>query len=265
LFNEFACFEGEDNVVSRRQFIKLCSSTIAALSVTEILNQTVTSSNVAVRYIPVLLYHRVGYTQGYLTITPERFTADLEYLKDRGYQAVSLEKFQNFMLDRDVQMPDKPVLITFDDGYLDNYQNAFSILTQYGMTASFFIISGMLWDENRMTPRHIAEMAQAGMSFGSHTVTHRSLGELSEDEIRTELSDSKITLESILGTPVSSIAYPKGSFSQATVKIAEELGYIGGFTTISGRCSKDMPDFVLKRIPIFSYDADLGKILAERG
>lgn len=253
-----------DNVVTRRQFIKLCVSTIAALTISETGFQMSTSTSASNKQIPVLLYHRVGYSGHHLTVTPERLAADLAYLSNRGYQAISLEKFGNFILDRDVQLPEKPVLITFDDGYLDNYQNAFPLLERYAMTAAFFIITGMLWDQDRLAPRHIIEMQQAGMSFGSHTVSHRSLGELSAEEIRSELGESQITLESITGRTVNFIAYPKGSYNQSTIAIAQELKYTCGLTTINGRCSREMPDFILKRIPIFGYDKDLGRVLAER-
>lgn len=252
-------------MVTRRQFVKLCISTIAAMAITETGFQMVASSSGSNQSIPVLLYHRVGYSGHHLTVTPERLAADLDYLTNRGYQTINLEKFESFILDRDVQLPEKPVLITFDDGYLDNYQNAFPLLGRYGMTASFFVITGMLWNQDRLSPRHIIEMEQAGMSFGSHTVSHRSLGELSAEEAKMELSDSKTTLESITGRPVNFIAYPKGSYNQGTIKVAQELKYAGGLTTIDGRCNKDMPDFVLKRIPVFSYDKDLGRVLAERG
>lgn len=251
-------------MITRRQFIKLCVSTITALTITETGFQMVTSSSGSNPSIPVLVYHRVGYSGNNLTVTPERLAADLEYLRNRGYQAISLEKFENFILDRDVQLPEKPVLITFDDGYLDNYQNAFPLLDRYGMTAAFFVITGLLWTQDRLAPHHIIEMAGAGMSFGSHTVSHRSLAELSDEECRVELSDSKTTMESILGRPVTIIAYPKGSYNQNTIKIAEELKYAGGLTVINGRCNKDMPDFVLKRIPVFGFDKELGRVLAER-
>ncbi|MCX7780542.1 MAG: polysaccharide deacetylase family protein [Negativicutes bacterium] len=250
-------------MLSRRRFIKLCASTAAVWSIGASVSRLIVES--AAPAVPALLYHRVGYGRDHFTVSPERFAADLAFLVKRGYQAISLDAFQNFILDRDVKLPEKPVLITFDDGYLDNYQNAFPILKWYGMTASFFVITGMLWEQERLAPQHIVEMAEAGMSFGSHTVTHRSLSELAEEEALSELADSKVTLESILGTEITFVAYPKGSYNQRTIRLASQLGYVGGFSTINGRCYKDTPDFILRRIPIFGFDRDLARVMAERG
>ena len=249
-------------MLTRRQFIRLCATSIATAGIS---GAQLLTSGYASPHIPVLLYHRVGYSTNYLTVTPDRLDADLKYLANRGYQAISLKQFERFMLDQAVQLPEKPVLITFDDGYYDNYQNAFPVLARYGMSAAFFVITGMLWEPDRMAPRHIQEMLQAGMSFGSHTVSHRSLGELTVEEMRAELDDSKTTLESVLGQSVTFVAYPKGSYNQTTVRIAEELKYTGGFTVINGRCSKEMPDFALRRIPVFGFDKELSRVLAERG
>ena len=189
----------------------------------------------------------------------------MQTLQQYGYCAISLELFQSFIDDRNVEVPDKPVLITFDDGYLDNFQNAYSILKQHGMIATFFVITDKLWTEDRLNPERIAEMAQGGMSFGSHTVTHRRLGELSWADIQDELVVSKGILESILGRPVNAIAYPQGSYNQNVITIAQNLGYTTGFTVREGICIKDSPDFELRRIPIFKYDRGIIGIIEQRG
>ena len=252
-------------MISRRSFIKICASTLVSLGCSELIMDISTSSGAGNRQIPVLVYHRVGYTTDNYTVTPERFANDLQILQQYGYCSITLEQFQSFIADRNVDLPDKPILITFDDGYLDNYENAYSILKKYGMVATFFIITNMLWSEGRLNPERIVEMAQGGMSFGSHTVTHRRMGELTWSEIQDELAISKAVLESVLGRMVTSIAYPQGSYNDNVIAIAKSLGYVTGFTVREGVCLKDSPDFELRRIPIFKYDSGIMGVMARRG
>ena len=252
-------------MISRRNFIKICASTVAGLGLTKYLLQMPTSSGAQNRQIPVLAYHRVGYTRDNLTVTPERLKEDFRILQEEGYCTISLEQFQNFLDDRNIDMPAKPILITFDDGYLDNFQNAYPILKSCGMIATFFIITDMLWMDDRLNPERIFEMAQGGMSFGSHTVTHRALGQLTWDEIKDELINSKATLESVVGRTVNAIAYPRGSYNKNVIMIADNVGYKTGFTVREGICVKESPDFELRRIPIFKYDGDISSVIAERG
>lgn len=252
-------------MISRRGFIKICASAITGLSLSEYLMEIPMSSGAPNRQIPVLAYHRVGYTRDSLTVTPQRLENDFTVLQQEGYCAISLEQFQNFLDDRNINMPDKPILITFDDGYLDNFQNAYPILKRYGMIATFFIITGMLWTDDRMNPEQILEMVQGGMSFGSHTVTHRALGQLTWDEIKEELINSKATLESVLGRAVNAIAYPRGSYNKNVIMIADNAGYKTGFTVREGVCAKGSPEFELRRIPVFRYDGSIYDVLADRG
>lgn len=252
-------------MLSRRSFIKMGISTLVSISSMELFFPISTSSGAGNRQVPVLVYHRVGYTTDNLTVTPERFSKDLDTLQYYGYCAISLEQMQSFLDDRNIDMPEKPVLITFDDGYLDNYENAYPILKKHGMVATFFIITDKLWTADRLNPEKIAEMAEAGMSFGSHSVTHRRLAELPWEEIKEELVMSKAVLESVLGRQVTAIAYPQGSYNDNVITLAENLGYTTGFTVREGFCIKSSPDFELRRIPVFKYDGGIRGVIANRG
>lgn len=252
-------------MISRRSFIKMGASAMAGIGLSKLFFQMPVSSGAQNRQIPVLAYHRVGYTKDNFTVTPERLDDDFRILQDEGYCTISLEHFQNFLDGRNIDMPDKPLLITFDDGYLDNYQNAYPILKRRGMIATFFIITDMLWTNERMSPQCIVEMAQGGMSFGSHTATHRLLGELAWDDIKAEVVNSKVVLESVLGRTVNAIAYPLGSYNKNVIMVADNAGYKTGFTVREGTCGKTSPNFELRRIPVFKYDADISEVLAYRG
>lgn len=251
-------------MLSRRRFLKLCATTLAATAGCSLVFQSHSSVGFADRTIPILLYHRVGATKDDLTISPERLARDLRTLKEQHYTAISLEQCEQFLFNQKVELPEKPLLITFDDGYLDNYQNAFPILQKYDMLASFFVITGMTPNADRLKPAQMREMLAHGMSFGSHTVSHRSLGELSPEEVHRELSYSKIALEDMLGRGVHSISYPKGSYNDATVNIAQAYDYREGFTVKYGLCSKESPSFHLTRIPVFSFDPGILEVMAKR-
>lgn len=252
-------------MVTRREFVKLCASTLMVTGFSELLIHLSTTSEASFREIPVLLYHRIGYTNGYLTVTPEKFAADMQVLADYGYRTINLPLFERFLIDGNVELPERPLLITFDDGYGDNYEYAFPILQKYHMSAVFYIIAGLLGQQDRMSADNIRAMAGGGMQFGSHTMTHRALGELPESEIRDELQTSKNILENVLNSDVRTIAYPRGSYNEETLRIAKELGYVGGLTTRNGKCTRQADHFVLNRIPLFSYDQDILAVIARRG
>ena len=252
-------------MVSRRNFIKTCVCILVGISCFALLLRLPTSSGAGKHHIPVLVYHRVNYTADNFTVTPERFANDLQTLETWGYSTISLEQLENFLDDPELELPDKPILITFDDGYRDNYENAYPILKQHGMVATFFVITDYMWMSDRLNPELIVEMAQGGMSFGSHTVSHKRLGDLATSEVWTELANSKAVLESILGKTVNAIAYPQGSYNDNVITTAQNLGYVTGLTVREGVCFNNSPDFEVRRIPIFKYDTGIEGVIARRG
>lgn len=257
-------FYAEKQRFSRRLFLKMCASTVAAVSASQLLMTLGTSSGLGERMVPVLAYHRVGFTTSDLTVSLQRFKNDLQQLKADGYTSIKLDDFLRFIDDRNVELPEKPVLITFDDGYQDNYEHAFPILQQFGMVGSFFIITGMLGQPERVTESQVKEMDAGGMSIGSHTVSHRALAELSAEEAGRELQMSKETLEDLLGKEIKAIAYPRGSYTPETIELGKRFGYAAGFTVREGTCIKHSPDFELNRIPVFRFDGSLRQILSKR-
>ena len=249
---------------SRRTFLKNCISAATILGASGTLSQFRTGLAAEGISIPVLCYHRVGDTQGHLTVTPDKFETDLCRLRDEGYETISLETFRQYRLDPESPVPDKPILLTFDDGYLDNYLNAYLLLRKYGMTAAFFVITSLVGTPDRLSVGHIREMAAGGMSIGSHTVSHRELGEMSVEEAANEMSLSSLYLEGVVQQPIRYIAYPKGSFNESTPHVANEAAYWGGFSVMNGTCSRGTNPYILRRIPIFSFDGDVIRTMNKR-
>ncbi len=257
-------YYADKRMFSRRLFLKMCASTMVAVTGSQLLMTLGTSSGLGERMVPVLAYHRVGFTTSDLTVSLQRFKNDLQQLKADGYTSITLDDFLRFIDDRNVELPEKPVLITFDDGYRDNYEHAFPILQQFGMVGSFFIITGMMGQEERVTESQVKEMAAGGMSIGSHTVSHRALAELGAEEAGRELKISKETLEDLIGSEIKAIAYPRGSYTAETIDIGKACGYAAGFTVKEGTCIKHSPDFELNRIPVFRFDGSLRQVLRKR-
>jgi peptidoglycan/xylan/chitin deacetylase (PgdA/CDA1 family) len=202
--------------------------------------------------IPILMYH---YIREYynsndpigknLSVAPEKFEEHLAWLKDNGYQSV----FPNFFINPE-PISFKPVILTFDDGYQDAYDNAFPILQKYQMAGMFYLIVNKVGTPGYLTWDEISEMQKAGMSFGSHTLTHPDLRNLAAAILEREIKESKEVLEQKLGQAITDFCYPSGKYNSGIIKVLEALGYQTAVTTESGIAGlKDNP-FLLKRFRI---------------
>jgi peptidoglycan/xylan/chitin deacetylase (PgdA/CDA1 family) len=238
--------------MTRRGFLKTCAWSLFTVGISSGVPSG--KQGFAAEFnIPVLMYHRVGYTEGPLSVTPERLAGDLSCLIGNGFAAITQQQFEAYMFQRKEDLPKKPVLITFDDGYRDNYEFAFPVLQEYGVSATFFVITGMLEDPDRLAPEQIREMAKYRMSIGSHTINHQALAELPTEKAAEELNSSKATLEDIIGYEVTTLAYPRGSYNATTLRLARECGYTNAFTVKQAICTRWRPAFELPRVPVFNY------------
>lgn len=212
--------------------------------------------------IPVLYYHSVNSSESNeVIISPEKLRSQLQYIKDQGYITLTIDQVNDYILNN-VKIPEKSILITFDDGYMDNYTEAFPILKELNMTATIFCITSSLDGSYYMSHDAIKEMYDYGISIQSHTVNHLHLDTLSYDEQLEELTKSKAELESIIGNEVISIAFPFGDYNSDTVKAAKEAGYKLAFTTNQGLSNQKTSPLELNRIYISSaYDMDTFKSL----
>ena len=201
--------------------------------------------------ILVLNYHQIDNKHNALSIPIDDFDTQMKFLADSGCITITPEELYAG-LNGEIELPPKPVLITFDDGYIDNYNNAFPILKKYGLRATIFVIPSFTSVyPNYLTWEQLKEMEENGITIQSHTLTHPKLEELPDDEIRNELINSKSMLEENLGHPVEFLAYPTGTYNLHIAGIAQDVGYKGAFTIKYGIVDKGSNFFALERVPIF--------------
>jgi len=183
---------------------------------------------------PVVMYHRVDawspgdYVSHRLTISPSQFESELRDLRHIGLRAIGIEE-----LVRDAQRgasPQRAVLLTFDDGYSDQFY-AFRILQRYGDRAIFFINTGTIGTPGHLTWREVETMAKAGMSIECHGVDHVDLGESSAAEQAYEIDRCVRGLRAHLHEAVLAFAYPSGDFDAQTIGLERQAGVLFGFTT----------------------------------
>ncbi len=192
--------------------------------------------------VPILMYHYLSapppganiYRRD-LSVSPEQFDAQLSYLQQHGYHTVSLRDLL-YALNRGRDLPDKPIILTFDDGYADNYTNAFPILRKYGFTATFFVLTSLVDEEHPgyLTWLQIREMSRAGMEIGSHSKDHPDLRHRSRDFLIWQILGSKQSIEDHTRRPVFAFSYPSGHYDVRVEKVLAEAGYLVSVTTEQG-------------------------------
>ena len=172
--------------------------------------------------IPVYMYHCIEDTPGEgdpeLYVTPEAFEAHIQYLQSQGYTPIFANDIQN------VSGYDKPVVITFDDGYENNYSNAYPILKRLKAKATIFMVGSYIDKPGYLTSAQIKEMSDSGIvSIQSHTWNHVNLAKLPVQELDTEFQKSKEAVENITGKTVDVISYPGGFYDQTVIKHAKKF------------------------------------------
>lgn len=180
----------------------------------------------------ILVYHSVepktdkkeGKMQKHYHIYPEKFRAQMQYLKDNGYVPIPMKMYLRH-LTKGTEVPNKSVVITFDDGWKNQYEYAYPILKEFGYTATFYLISKSVGSKSYVTWDEVKEMRDAGMDIQSHTKTHANLTKIPADKALEELKDSRITIESKIGRPVTMLAYPYYGHNDTVHKLVEEAGY----------------------------------------
>jgi peptidoglycan/xylan/chitin deacetylase (PgdA/CDA1 family) len=221
--------------------------------------------------VPILMYHSVGrgadtrHPYYDTNISPAVFQRHLQFLRREGYTTAYLSDIVEILQNgRDFQ---KLVAITFDDGFRSFYSQAFPMLSKYGFTATLFVPSGLVGQQNSslgpepfMTWDEIREVSRHGVHIGSHSVSHPDLYRLDSRALEGEVRFSKATIENNIGESVRSFAYPFAfpehdqSFSRRFGALLQHVGYDSGVSTVIGRARRSHHRYVLPRLPVNSHD-----------
>lgn len=232
------------------------------------------------RILPILMYHSIaGEAEAQVapyfrvSTSPARFRDQIAWLESRGWIGVTVSRGLDWQAGK-WDSAKKPVAITFDDGFRDFLTDAFPVLSQHGFHATMNLPTGVINGRDRFKEREylnwgeIRELHRAGIEFGSHTVSHPVLYELSWTEIETELSASKTCIENELGEPVPLFSYPYAypktdrKFTKSFEAVLRNCGYFSCVTTTVGRAWPTDDRLALRRLPV--NDCDDLRLLAAK-
>ena len=207
--------------------------------------------------VPILIYHSVRpHTSGesdmqkQYDVSPDAFEEQLRYLKEHGYVVISLTYLVD-ALEESITLPEKSVVITFDDGWRNQYAYAFPVLKKYADTATFFIVSDYVGGGYFLTWDQIRVMNNSGMVIGAHTRTHPLLVNVPDlATLRSEIKGSKDIIEGQVGEPVTLFAYPYGHYDDRIIQVVKDAGFKSARSTYSGvhHSKKDL--FTLKGVEV---------------
>jgi len=189
--------------------------------------------------VPVLMYHHIGEAppgadslRRGLTVSEANFRNQLRYLKDAGYETITVARLVEH-LSSGAELPEKPVVITLDDGYRDAYEVALPVLQEFGYVATFFLLTAPI-DEGQpefVTWEQVRLLHEAGMETGAHTYTHPDLRGKSTDYVVWQVLGSKEAIEARTGEPVRVFAYPSGAHDDHAVQVVRSAQFWAALTT----------------------------------
>ncbi len=199
--------------------------------------------------VPILMYHSITVSEKLMNnvVSPKSFEYQMGFLKRHHYHVIGLDELVE-ATETHKSLPHNTAVITFDDGYIDNYTNAFPILKKYNFPATIFVITEAVDENGYLTWKQIREMEKFKIKFESHTCNHVYLPGTSLKIQQHEIEQSKKTLEEKLGHPIHFLAYPSGGFTDKIVEILKSAGYKAACTTNRGynRFNQDL--YELRRI-----------------
>jgi peptidoglycan/xylan/chitin deacetylase (PgdA/CDA1 family) len=204
--------------------------------------------------VPVLMYHSVSEqppaSTRRLSVHPDQFAGQLRLLRSRGFTALSFGDYAK-ALTAGSPLPERAVVLTFDDGYADFHDNAFPLLSEHGFTATVFMTTGWMADagphaagrplDRMLSWRQVHELDRAGIEIGAHSHSHAQLDQLGGPELEAELRRSKELLDAHTAAPVTTLAYPFG-YSSARVRAAAAATGYRHAAAVANRLPSTHPD-----------------------
>lgn len=211
---------------------------------TKVLAQNVVPGNYGTGFcltVPVLMYHHIQPTsvaqqkgQTSLNVDNGIFDQQMAYLVSQGYTTLSADQLVNALRSHS-SLPSKSIVLTFDDGYMDNYTYAYPVLQKYHLIGNIMVVTGLLENGDSLNWAQLKDMVGSGTFFAyDHTWSHASLSSVSNDKAQTEIMTAKSQLESNLGKTVDIFTYPYGSENSRIASLLSQDGFLGAFSTVGG-------------------------------
>lgn len=211
--------------------------------------------------VPVLMYHSIQVcSKNPYCVAPEQFEKQMKELVTSKYSPVTATQLLDAWYKK-TKLPEKPIVVTFDDGYADNYTHAFPVLKKYNIKATIFLATGLIGRPTYLTWDEIREMNKSGLiDFESHTIHHSDLSKLPPEQASQELLVSKQTIEKELHKPVRVFAYPYGMYKRSTIPLLKKAGYEMAFNSNPGLASNLQGQYLLRRVSMHG-DQSLGQLI----
>ncbi len=229
--------------------------------------QPVTDVPLSELKIPILVYHHVRKQEGWskatwswkMTVSPDIFEKQIQWMSEHGYNTITLDDFVAIMKGEKLAPP-KPIVITFDDNNVSQYDIALPILEKYNMIGVFYLVTNRLTQKGVVDAAMAKDMSDRGMDIQSHTLDHATMTNLTLKRLDEELLGSKKVLEDLTGKPVRHVAYPSTAQNKTVRERTKAAGYTTG-TIMDPRSATVKDDFFkLPRIMI-TDDTDMKKLL----
>jgi peptidoglycan/xylan/chitin deacetylase (PgdA/CDA1 family) len=223
--------------------------------------------------IPILAYHHINILPVHMSramrrwsLSPQKFESQLDWIEDHGFRTITMEQLIAHMK-HGLDLPDKPIVLTFDDGLKEHYSVVFPILKKYHFVGTFFIITDSVGHSAFMNWKQILQMSAAGMDIEAHTLTHPDLSTVPLTQAQDEIAGSKKILERHLNKSVTVFAYPYGCYNEDVIKITRAAGYEGAVRVSGindGYLYRADQSFTLERYAIEGNE-DLGYLAHVKG
>ena len=215
--------------------------------------------------VPILCYHNIrefsntaSAVMKINTVKPAAFAAQMKTLADAGYHTILPEQLYNYLV-FDGPLPEKPIMITFDDTRIDQFTNGAAEMKKYGFKGVFFIMTVAINRPGYMTKEEIKSLSDDGHVIASHTWDHHMVTKYSGEDWNTQFVKPKAKLEDIIGKPVTDFAYPFGLWNTAAIPELKKSGHKMAYILSTKRDSID-PLYTIRRIIISGTSSTQGMV-----
>ncbi len=202
---------------------------------------------------PILEYHTVTETpvrdSEIYNVPPADFSAQLDYLQENGYTTITLQDFMRVRHGKQT-LPEKPIVLTFDDGYADNFSEMLPILKAHNMTAVVYVITNLIGKEGYLNFEQLQEMQKQGIEIGSHSADHIPLTKQSQHILDNQIHGSKQFLDWSGLDTIYTFSYPNGEYSDKLIDYLKEEKFLNAVTGDAGLNNLETDPFKLKRVHI---------------